>query len=75
MTMEVDSSRRLAAPQGLCQRRRRQGRMLFVAGMIGWDAQGRFESDDFAVQAQAGAARTSRTCCAKRAASRKISSG
>lgn len=28
------------------------GRMLFIAGMIGWDAQGRFESDDFAVQAR-----------------------
>jgi enamine deaminase RidA (YjgF/YER057c/UK114 family) len=29
-----------------------QGRMLFVAGMVGWDAQGRFTSDDFAVQAR-----------------------
>ena len=29
-----------------------QGRMLFVAGMIGWDAQGVFHSDDFAVQAR-----------------------
>jgi enamine deaminase RidA (YjgF/YER057c/UK114 family) len=28
-----------------------QGRMLFIAGMIGWDAQGVFHSDDFAVQA------------------------
>src|SRR5688572_22472271 len=28
------------------------GRMLFVAGMIGWDAEGRCESDDFAVQAR-----------------------
>ena len=28
------------------------GRMLFIAGMIGWDAQGQFESDDFAVQAR-----------------------
>ncbi|MEP6825896.1 MAG: RidA family protein [Ramlibacter sp.] len=27
-----------------------QGRMLFIAGMIGWDAQGVFRSDDFAVQ-------------------------
>jgi enamine deaminase RidA (YjgF/YER057c/UK114 family) len=25
-----------------------QGRMLFIAGMIGWDAQGVFHSDDFA---------------------------
>jgi enamine deaminase RidA (YjgF/YER057c/UK114 family) len=28
------------------------GRMLFVAGMIGWDAHGVFHSDDFAVQAR-----------------------
>jgi enamine deaminase RidA (YjgF/YER057c/UK114 family) len=29
-----------------------QGRMLFIAGMIGWDAQGVFHSDDFAAQAR-----------------------
>jgi enamine deaminase RidA (YjgF/YER057c/UK114 family) len=29
-----------------------QGRMLFIAGMVGWDAQGVFHSDDFAVQAR-----------------------
>lgn len=29
-----------------------QGRMLFIAGMIGWDGQGVFYSDDFAVQAR-----------------------
>lgn len=29
-----------------------RGEMLFIAGMIGWDAQGRFESDDFAAQAR-----------------------
>lgn len=28
------------------------GRMLCIAGMIGWDAQGVFHSDDFAVQAR-----------------------
>jgi enamine deaminase RidA (YjgF/YER057c/UK114 family) len=28
------------------------GRMLFVAGMIGWDSQGQFHSDDFAAQAR-----------------------
>ena len=28
------------------------GRQLFIAGMIGWDAEGRFASDDFAVQAR-----------------------
>jgi enamine deaminase RidA (YjgF/YER057c/UK114 family) len=29
-----------------------QGRMLFIAGMIGWDADGVFHSDDFGVQAR-----------------------
>jgi enamine deaminase RidA (YjgF/YER057c/UK114 family) len=29
-----------------------KGRMLFIAGMIGWDAQERFPSDDFAAQAR-----------------------
>jgi enamine deaminase RidA (YjgF/YER057c/UK114 family) len=29
-----------------------QGRSLYIAGMIGWDAQGQFHSDDFAVQAR-----------------------
>jgi len=27
-----------------------RGRQLYIAGMIGWDAQGRFHSDDFAAQ-------------------------
>ena len=26
--------------------------MVFIAGMIGWDAQGRFQSDDFVAQAR-----------------------
>ncbi|MCC2632344.1 RidA family protein [Ramlibacter sp.] len=29
-----------------------QGRMLFIAGMIGWDAEGRFHTDDFGGQAR-----------------------
>jgi enamine deaminase RidA (YjgF/YER057c/UK114 family) len=29
-----------------------KGRMLFIAGMIGWDAQGQFPGDDFAQQAR-----------------------
>jgi len=28
------------------------GKTLFIAGMIGWDAEGNFHSDDFAVQAR-----------------------
>jgi hypothetical protein len=29
-----------------------RGRQVYIAGMVGWDAQGRFHSDDFAEQAQ-----------------------
>jgi enamine deaminase RidA (YjgF/YER057c/UK114 family) len=29
-----------------------KGRMVFVSGMVGWDAQGVFRSDDFADQAR-----------------------
>lgn len=29
-----------------------EGRMLFIAGMVGWDAQGVFHSDDFTAQAR-----------------------
>ena len=29
-----------------------RGQMLFIAGMIGWDAQGVFHTDDFAAQAR-----------------------
>ena len=29
-----------------------QGRMLFIAGMIGWDAEARFHTDDFGGQAR-----------------------
>src|SRR5215217_6096166 len=28
------------------------GKMLFIAGMIGWDSEGHFASDDFAAQAR-----------------------
>ena len=37
-------------PRGYANGVSASGRMLFIAGMIGWDAQGVFHSDDFAVQ-------------------------
>ena len=37
-------------PKGYANGVAANGRMLFIAGMIGWDAQGVFHSDDFAVQ-------------------------
>jgi enamine deaminase RidA (YjgF/YER057c/UK114 family) len=39
-------------PKGYANGVAARGRMVFVAGMIGWDAQGVFHSDDFAVQAR-----------------------
>jgi enamine deaminase RidA (YjgF/YER057c/UK114 family) len=39
-------------PKGYANGVAAQGRHIFVAGMIGWDAQERFPSDDFADQAR-----------------------
>lgn len=39
-------------PKGYANGVKARGEMLFIAGMIGWDAQGRFESDEFAAQAR-----------------------
>jgi enamine deaminase RidA (YjgF/YER057c/UK114 family) len=37
-------------PKGYANGISAQGRLVFVAGMVGWDAQGVFHSDDFAAQ-------------------------
>ena len=37
-------------PKGYANGVAASGRQIFVAGMIGWDAQGVFHSDDFAAQ-------------------------
>lgn len=39
-------------PKGYANAVVARGEMLFIAGMIGWDAQGRFHSDDFGAQAR-----------------------
>ena len=39
-------------PKGYANGVSTRGRMVFNAGMIGWDAQGVFHSDDFAAQAR-----------------------
>ncbi|MEO6410692.1 MAG: RidA family protein [Burkholderiaceae bacterium] len=39
-----------ARPRGYANGVAVQGRQVFIAGMIGWDAQGHFHSDDFAAQ-------------------------
>jgi enamine deaminase RidA (YjgF/YER057c/UK114 family) len=37
-------------PQGYSNGIAASGRMVFVSGMVGWDAEGRFHTDDFAGQ-------------------------
>jgi len=39
-------------PRGYSNGVAARGRMVFLSGMIGWNAQERFESDDFAAQAR-----------------------
>jgi enamine deaminase RidA (YjgF/YER057c/UK114 family) len=39
-------------PKGYANGVAAHGRQIFVAGMVGWDAQGVFHSDDFAVQSR-----------------------
>ena len=39
-------------PKGYANGVAASGKQIFVAGMIGWDAQGVFHSDDFAAQAR-----------------------
>jgi enamine deaminase RidA (YjgF/YER057c/UK114 family) len=39
-------------PKGYANGVAASGRQLFIAGMIGWDAQGVFHSDDFAAQSR-----------------------
>jgi len=39
-------------PKGYANGVAASGRMVFIAGMIGWDEHGRFASDDFADQAR-----------------------
>jgi len=39
-------------PKGYANGVAARGRQVYIAGMVGWDAQGRFHSDDFAEQTQ-----------------------
>ena len=41
-----------AAPKGYSNGVIATGRQLFIAGQIGWNAQGQFESDDFVAQVE-----------------------
>lgn len=48
--MDVLQPAHWARPRGYANGVAVRGKTVFVAGMIGWDAQGRFHSDDFADQ-------------------------
>ena len=41
-----------AAPRGYANGIAAEGRTVFVAGQVGWNARGEFESDDFVVQVE-----------------------
>jgi enamine deaminase RidA (YjgF/YER057c/UK114 family) len=41
-----------AAPKGYANGVVAQGRQLFIAGQVGWNAQAQFESDDFVAQVE-----------------------
>ena len=43
-------------PRGYANGVSAQGRQVFVAGMVGWNAEQRFESDDFVAQVRAALA-------------------
>ncbi len=49
---EVLQPKGWAAPKGYANGIAAQGRQIFVAGQIGWNAQAQFESDDFVAQVE-----------------------
>jgi len=52
MTSQVILPRGWPRPKGYANGVVASGRMLFIAGMVGWDTHGQFHSDDFAAQAR-----------------------
>jgi enamine deaminase RidA (YjgF/YER057c/UK114 family) len=48
--MEILQPPGWSTPKGYSNGIVARGRMVFVSGMIGWDAEGRFHTDDFAAQ-------------------------
>ena len=50
--MEVLQPSGWARPKGYSNGIAATGRQVFVSGMIGWDAEGRFQTDDFVGQAR-----------------------
>jgi enamine deaminase RidA (YjgF/YER057c/UK114 family) len=52
MSREILQPAGWARPRGYANGVAAEGRQVFVAGQIGWDAEQRFASDDFAAQAR-----------------------
>jgi enamine deaminase RidA (YjgF/YER057c/UK114 family) len=51
-TVKIVQPRHWAPPKGYANGIVAQGRQVFIAGQVGWNAQGQFESDDFVVQVE-----------------------
>ncbi len=49
---EVVQPKHWPAPKGYANGIAAQGRQVFIAGQIGWNAQAKFESDDFVAQVE-----------------------
>jgi enamine deaminase RidA (YjgF/YER057c/UK114 family) len=52
MTKQILQPAGWVAPRGYANGIAAEGRLVFVAGQIGWNAQSQFESDDLVVQAR-----------------------
>ena len=51
-TFETVQPKNWAAPKGYANGVVAQGRHVFIAGQVGWNGQGKFESDDFVAQVE-----------------------
>jgi len=51
-TVEFVQPKHWARPKGYANGVVAQGRQIFIAGQVGWNAQGKFESDDFVAQVE-----------------------
>ena len=51
-SFDIVQPKHWTAPKGYANAIAAQGRQIFIAGQIGWNAQGQFESDDFVVQVE-----------------------
>ena len=52
MSIQVVNPEGWPRPKGYANAVIGQGRMVFIAGMIGWDSEGTFHSDEFGAQAR-----------------------